>query len=337
LVAIGVHEGRLKATIFRSLEVLGILALWERSAKGVPVLAYHGVTLGKDEGALGNRRRLHVPARRFEEHLRFLTSRWHPIRLSELRAHLVDGRTIPKRSVVITFDDGYRNVLSVALPILRRFSVPATLFVLTAERPSRLWMDRLESALEKTELKEFHWDGAHIPLDSAKARARAVATLAAPLQSLGPERESKLQEILQGLQVVVSPPDDDRDLLTWEEVRTVRGAGLEIGSHADAHEPLTSAPPEAVHERLLQSRTRLEAELGSGPYPLAYPYGSWTPAVRASAESAGFSCALTTDAGLNRPDTDPFLLRRHLVGADDDRPRLRASLSGLRSALGRAS
>jgi peptidoglycan/xylan/chitin deacetylase (PgdA/CDA1 family) len=325
-----VNEGTLKATVFRSLELFGILALWERGATGVPILAYHGVTDGGERGSLGNRRRLHVPAPRFEEHLRLLTARWRPIPLSALRAHVAGGQPIPKRAVVITFDDGYRNVLSVAWPLLRQFSVPATLFVLTAGRPTRLWMDRLESAFERTEVTEFQWDGLTVPLDSPAARERAVAWIAHQLEALGPEREPKLDELLRRLRQPACPPSDDRDLLTWDEIRTLQQAGLDIGSHADAHEPLAPVPLEEVERRLRESRSRLEAELGPGAYPLAYPYGSWTTGVRSAADSAGFSCALTTDPGLNRPRTDPFLLRRYLVGADDDRPRLRASLSGLR-------
>ena len=327
------NEGTVKATVFRFLELFGILALWERGATGVPILAYHGVTEGVERGSLGNRRRLHVPAPLFEEHLRLLTSRWHPIPLSELRARLAGGQPIPKRAVAITFDDGYRNVLSVAWPLLRRFSVPATLFVLTAARPTRLWMDRLESAFEFTDVTEFQWDGLRVPLNSPVARERAVALIARQLEVLGPEREPKLGELLRRLHEPASPPSDDRDLLTWDEVRTLQRADLDIGSHADAHEPLASVPLEEVKRRLRESRTRLEAELGPGAYPLAYPYGSWTGGVRSAADSAGFSCALTTDPGLNRPRADPFLLRRYLVGADDDRPRLRASLSGLRGRL----
>jgi peptidoglycan/xylan/chitin deacetylase (PgdA/CDA1 family) len=160
--------------------------------------------------------------------------------------------------------------------------------------------------------------------------------LASLLAASSEDREAAAAAIVASLDVGETA-DEDRDLLTWDEVRAVKGSGIDVGSHADVHEALPRRPPAEVAAALRASRQRLEHELGPGRYPFSFPYGAWDPAARAAVAEAGFSSAATTDPGLNGAGADRFLLRRFLIGADDDRARLRASVSGLRAlTFGRA-
>jgi peptidoglycan/xylan/chitin deacetylase (PgdA/CDA1 family) len=231
----------------------------------------------------------------------------------------------------VTFDDGYRNLLSVALPVLRAYEVPATVFVITAGGRQRLWMDRLETCLLATTTPAVTWDGQRFPLASSADRLSSVRELMMRFDHLGRDRENALRRLLALVGDPTEQPDDDRDLLTWEEIRALREAGLEIGSHADCHEPLTERPSDEAESALTKSRETLEWQLGPGPYALSYPYGAWNKELARAVQVAGFSCAVTGDPGLNRTGANLFALRRLLVGADDDMLHLRASLSGVRS------
>ena len=234
--------------------------------------------------------------------------------------------------MIVTIDDGYQNVLTVAQSLLRQFSVPATVFVLTgAERERRMWIDRLEAAIEATTVSSLRWEGRTFPLTAVVAKAEAMLVLVSMFQGLGAHRGSALEKLLALLGDPQEKPDPDRDLLTWDDVRALRDAGIEIGSHADCHEPLPQRALEEARSELIKSRETLEWQLGPGRYALSYPYGAWSQQLARVAQEAGFSCAVTGDPRLNRPDGDLFSLKRLLVGADDDIPRLRASLSGLRS------
>src|SRR5205823_6263731 len=143
--------------------------------RGVPILAYHGVT-ANPETDLDNVRRLHIPARRFEEHLKILVRDWRPTPLRELVDAVEAGRSLPARTVVLTFDDGYRNFLTVALPLLCQYRIPATLFVVTGRR-ERLWEDEIDLAVERTEASAVHWNGLELPLRSIEQKRRALATI----------------------------------------------------------------------------------------------------------------------------------------------------------------
>jgi peptidoglycan/xylan/chitin deacetylase (PgdA/CDA1 family) len=324
-----VTEGKLKVLAFRILDVLRLISLAEHWSKGVPILAYHGVTERPASG-LANLRRLHVPKDLFEVQLKLIRSRWAPVALSTLCEALSAGRPLPRRSVVVTIDDGYRNALTVALPLLRQYSVPATLFVVTGSDRSQMWIDRLETAISSTTATELRWEDRALPLHSERQRLGAIRTVVPRLERLGSEREAKVQRLVDSLGGPAQQPDDDRDLLSWDEVRALRDAGVEIGSHADLHEPLTERNAQA-DAALRASHETLVRELGDGRYGLSYPFGAWSDGLAAAARRAGFYCAVTGDPGLNRVGGSLFSLRRQLIGADDDSLRLRAALSGLRA------
>jgi peptidoglycan/xylan/chitin deacetylase (PgdA/CDA1 family) len=326
--ATAVNEGA-KRVLFRGLVASGLLNLLERTSRGVPILAYHGVTAGREEG-LRNRRRLHVPAALFDAHMEYLSQHWSPIPFRELLESFAHQRPLPPRSVVVTFDDGYRNVLTVALPLLLRHRVPATLFVMTHEGKEPSWIDRLEAAIEQTQAPSLAWNDAAYPLANPGERVQALEAVAADLDRQPSAREALLDEVLGRLGVRSLAEDDDRHRLGWDDVRRLRDRGLEIGSHAAVHERLTLQSEDQLTASLTASRQTLERELGPQTFVLAYPFGAWNESVCNVARKVGFLAGLTTDPGTNDASVDPFRLRRTLVGADDDLPRLRFALRGLR-------
>jgi peptidoglycan/xylan/chitin deacetylase (PgdA/CDA1 family) len=323
------REGAFKTWLFRAANGLRLPAIAATCVRGVPILAYHGVT-ANPSSAFGNLRRLHVPAARFEEHLRVLSSEWRPVALRDLVEAIEARRSLPTRSVVVTFDDGYRNVLMTALPLLRKYSVPATLFVVT-HNGGRMWEDEVEVGVELAEAEALRWNGAVYRLQSLEDKRRALAAVVNGLQRLGPAREPAIENLLETLHAPKFPKDDDRDLLDWEELATLQREGVEIGSHADRHDPLTERAIPDVRAGLCKSREALANHFGPGRYALAYPYGASGDAISAAAREAGFSCAVIGRPGINGPKADRFALKRFLLGADDDDLRLRASLSGLRA------
>ncbi len=322
------REGWLKQAAFTALELSGTLALAERLTRGLPILAYHGVTArSADDPA--NRRRLHVPRAEFERHLRLLTRRHRPTALSEVVEALGRGGELPRGAVVVTFDDGYRNFVTQAWPLLRHYEVPVTLFVPT-EEPDRLWEDQLEVLVAGAGAQRLEWQGGTFDLSLPADRARLVELAEATSARGAADRQVVLAELSALLGTEVHEADEDRDRLSWEELRSLKAEGVDVGSHADRHLPLSRRPLAEAAEGLRRSLATIERELGPHRPALSYPYGARSAGIVAAARDAGFSCAVTGVPALVRPGADPFELPRILIGAADDRPRLRASLAGLR-------
>lgn len=322
------REGWFKQTAFTALELSGMLALAERLTRGLPILAYHGVTARPADDP-ANRRRLQVPRAEFERHLQLLARHHRPTPLGKVVEALDRGEVLPRGAVAVTFDDGYRNFVTQAWPLLRRYGVPVTLFVPT-EEPGRLWEDQLEVLVARASAQRVEWQGGAFDLSLPADRTRLVELAEATSARGSADRQAILTELAARLEAQVPEADEDRDRLSWEEMRGLKAEGVDVGSHADRHLPLPQRPLEEAAEGLRRSLATLERELGSHRPAFSYPYGARSASLAAAVRAIGFSCAVTGVPALVRSGTDPYELPRILIGAADDRRRLRASLTGLR-------
>ncbi len=126
-------------------------------------------------------------------------------------------------------------------------------------------------------------------------------------------------------------PQDDETCLSWEEVRDLtRSCGVVFGSHTCSHAKLPElSSTDRVHELRDSYNAFAQHHLPSNAVSLAYPYGAYSKAIAAQARVAGYTCALTTEEGVNGEATELFALRRILIGDDDDLPAFAARVSGL--------
>jgi peptidoglycan/xylan/chitin deacetylase (PgdA/CDA1 family) len=124
------------------------------------------------------------------------------------------------------------------------------------------------------------------------------------------------------------------ECLTWCEVREMRQAGIEFGSHTVNHPMLVDLPLPQVRNELRQSKAELEQNLGEAVstfcYPYAYPQGypQFVEVFTREVAAAGYRCCTTTRVGRIRPGDDPFCLKRLPVNAADDIALLGAKLGG---------
>lgn len=249
----------------------------------------------------------------FEEHVAFLVREYQPLSLSELVAGLQRKAPIPDRAVVLTFDDGYRNNLVLAAPILRHYGVPATFFVTTGLVGTNQWMwaYECEHIFHQYPLKRIRESAGHPVIERfcSLGLPNRVAMLACVeyLKSL-PHQE--LLEVTARLreQLPVEPDEENR-FLNWNEVRRLRDEGFEIGAHTVTHPILPRLPIEEVERELTASQEALERELGTRPTLFAYPNGITS---RAITERVGrcFEAAVTTRPGVCSPSTSLLELPR---------------------------
>ena len=226
----------------------------------------------------GNR----VDSRTFERQMAFLAAERRVAALSELVAANAAGRTPAAGTVCITFDDGYRDNLTVAAPILERYRLPATLFLATGlvERGENQWSDTLHSLSRK----DLH---------------------AQLLEASHAER----MRVLDEFQAAVKAP---RLMLDWDGVRelTRRYPRFEIGGHTRDHLDLTRHRGEA-RAQIEGCAADLQRELGAEARHFSYPYGRWDAETRQAVIDAGWRSAVAADAkGHIGPATDRYAMPR---------------------------
>jgi peptidoglycan/xylan/chitin deacetylase (PgdA/CDA1 family) len=297
------------------------------------ILMYHRFTNHEDGAA--------TSARAFERHLRYLTTHYRIVPLSQLADLLRQGKSLPPGLAVITIDDGYQDTYEIAFPLLRRFKVPATLFVVTdfIERKTWLWTDKLKFMTPRTSARwlEVELDDSisRVELSDARSRQLAAAHINSLLKRQSNQcKEQAIAKISDSLGVALpeAPPDEFRPL-SWDQVCELDRGGVEIGSHTVTHPILTRIDKQGLRYELCESKARLEAVLGRQVELFCFPNGDYDREVVREAEGAGYRCAVTTDYGLNDETIAPLCLRR--IAAENDLSRFVQSSSGFEEARGR--
>jgi peptidoglycan/xylan/chitin deacetylase (PgdA/CDA1 family) len=237
------------------------------------------------------------------------------------------------RSILITFDDGYRDNYDLAFPILKRHGVPATFFISTGfiDRGEIAWWDEIAWMIRHAavaEIPENAWLG-HLPLRDDEERESAIRTALTRYKALPGDQTRAFLTFLTGATGSGRYPGDARDLwMTWEMIRELRDAGMTIGAHTDSHPLLSRLSPKEQAREILTSRDRLAAELGAPPSVFAYPVGNvgvYDLATRRVLQQAGFSYAFNFIGGHQPFATfDPYDVRRSYVGHRMSQPTFEA-------------
>lgn len=290
------------------------------------VLVYHRIAV--PDGLCGDPHIVSATPAAFDAQMRFLARHYTPVSANQVIAAL-DGATLPRRAVLVTFDDGYRDFLTEVWPVLRRHGVPAVLFIPTAFPGTgrSFWWDELHGMVTSTRHDEVRMpSGASLPSRTPQERWTAVRVLNRTLKALPP---SDLSARLGDLYAALGKPDFPRpSTLSWAELRTLAAEGLAIGSHTRTHAALPLVSDAQVAEELREAHADLVRELDE-PAPLfSYPYGMADPRVPGLLRALGYAAAFISLLGRNRiGQRDPFILYRHSVDVGDSISHLALSLN----------
>lgn len=258
----------------------------------------------------------------FDAQMRFFR-RWCAVfPLDAILTCLEAGRTLPRHCVALTFDDGYRDTYTLAWPVLKRYKLPATVYV-AVRAPQRgwLWPDLLRHVIRQTTesrlvLETLNDSGPYaFELGSESHRLCAVKQLDSLLKQLPNNRkEMVIQELAWKLcHISLEQFRLEGLMLSWNELKELAANGIEIGSHTVTHPILTHVSGEEAAREIESSRRIIEEKLRIPVRHFAYPNGEFTdfsPEVQRCVEAAGFRSACTTVRGINRLSEDRFALKR---------------------------
>lgn len=222
---------------------------------------------------------------------------------------------LPPRAVCITFDDGYRDNLELACPILVRHGLTATFFVASGVFESGIMFhDAVSEVIRRHsgDSVDLGWLGlGTIGLRTPAQRAEAIVRIAAHIKPFDPKERGVVTRRLADSAGVEIP----RNLMmNADEVRKLVAAGMTIGGHTHDHPILTSIPDDEVREQILLNRRCLES-LTDAPLTLfAYPNGKpdqdYAARHASIVRDCGYSAAVTTAFGSGGIETDPLQIPR---------------------------
>jgi peptidoglycan/xylan/chitin deacetylase (PgdA/CDA1 family) len=335
--------GKLRALAGTALDRSGLSRLARAARRaglpggGLTVLLYHRVADPEAIGPLDPSMIDATPAE-FDAQMGYVRENFHPVSIDEVLAARRAGKPLPADSVLISFDDGYRDNFENAAPILERHGMTGLFFITTGHvRHRRLfWWEQVSLLVRRAQvprLRLVYPRAEEMPLGTPEDRARAVRGLNRIIKErYAMDLDRFLSGVAEACEVRWDPAEAtalaDQALMTWDDVRTLRRRGMGIGSHTDSHRVLLTLPPEPLAAELAGSRAALEAHLGEPVTTIAYPVGrsvAEVVPVRAAVAAAGYELGFTTRAGVNRlrADDDPFDLLRLSVDRGLPEPLLR--------------
>lgn len=273
------------------------------------VFIFHRVLPEKDP-----LRRDEPDAAQFDWMVRLIRGNFSVLPLGQAVDRLKNG-TLPAAAACITFDDGYRDNLTIAAPILMRHGVTATFFIATGFLGGgRMWNDDIIEAVRASHGRSVDWSefelGRHDLLSDDHCRAAIPAVLGRLKYAPHGARAATAREIARRAGI----SDASELMMTPDEVRRLHASGMGIGGHTRSHPILSSLGDDEAYSEIVRGKSELEAMLGERVSVFAYPNGNPERDFASKhvdmIREAGFSAAVTTERGVGKPGDDPLLVPR---------------------------
>ena len=279
------------------------------------ILAYHRVAGLRDTPVLDSRTVSATPEG-FARQMQHLARFYRVVSMAEVLEAAEKGGELPKRAVLITFDDGYADFAGIAWPILKQLRLPATMFVPTAypDHSERVfWWDRLYQAFAATLRVEINVPAlGRLPLLRADERRRSLRAIQNYLTTIA---QGEAMRLVDSLCKELGPTwVRGGSVLSWEQLRQLAKEGLTLGAHTRTHAIMTKVAPEQMREEVQGAQEDLQREIGACLPIFCYPNGNHNDTVVAVLREQGIRLAFTTLSGPNEfGTTDPLRLHRTVI------------------------
>jgi len=300
-----------RAKLAQALDTIGLLDrfLWLRSRTSAPplsVFTYHRITRTASVEAEGlDPDVVDAEPAQLEAQLAVIQSYFRVVSLEEVR-WFMERRASLRNAVLVTFDDGYTDCLTGALPILRRAGVRATFFIPTAFPDSGhlFWWDKIFLLMRRAKVAEATLTYPRAlkitPQRSPRDAARAVCRLVK--RTVGVDLPRLFEELERVTGTSIDPAEErvlsGRALLGWRQIQELCSAGMDVQSHSHTHRVLNTMSPEDARRDLEVSRRILNDVTNRTIDTIAYPVGyRLSRELRESCRAAGFWLGFTNQTG----------------------------------------
>lgn len=282
--------------------------------RGVAIIMYHSVmndsSLAASLGGITHAKQV------FRAQMEIVARQFHAVSMDDVLAFLQNGKTLPPRAVVITFDDGYVDNYEAAVESLSPLGIPGAFYVTVdcIERQLLPWPSLLRHAFLIS--KKNRWteaDGRAWSLSSTEQRLQAFQRASEYCCKLSGAPQSQFVKSVED-ELRTEPLRPARPMMNWDELRKLVRKGHTVGSHTMTHPNMAQITESEARAEFLEAKQKMEKELSSPVVHFSYPCPAlqphWNDGTVSASRQAGYQTAVTTNGGLVRKNDDSLKLRR---------------------------
>jgi peptidoglycan/xylan/chitin deacetylase (PgdA/CDA1 family) len=310
----------LRDTVAAGLQLPGLLRpgriFWRRAQikKEICVFGLHRVLSNEDRAQSMSLGSIVLRERTFGTLLEYLAEHFEVLTLDSFLVARPSESADSRPRCILTFDDGWNDNYTRAFPLLKKYGIPAVIFLITEliGTPEIFWIEGLATAWgDPSQRKEIR-SALRNESPSRGEESEFVAVVEYLKHMPAERRRAHLDGFIFSKGNGFSPNMVDR-MMTWGQALEMSRNGVEFGAHTKSHPLLTYETDVQVSCELKSSKQVLEEKLCRPVRTFAYPNGDWDARVRELTIEAGYDCAFSTQPGWHRCGDDHYSIRRVMI------------------------
>jgi peptidoglycan/xylan/chitin deacetylase (PgdA/CDA1 family) len=261
----------------------------------------------------------------FERQMELIATQFHPVSMDDVLLFLKGEKSPPRGAVAVTFDDGYKDNFRIAAPILSRFGILGTFYLLvdSVDQSKAPWYCLLRHAFFTSQKPQWRDPATGVIHELKDANAREAALLNACdacAKASAPVRQELTENTLHSLAPEPFPNESDL-MMNWDDARALVKSGHIVGSHTVTHPNVAHVSADDARSELADSKLKLERELGQPVKHFAYPHPALNPCFNDTTlkitEELGYATAATTTGSAVRADACRLAIPRTYIPREE--------------------
>lgn len=293
------------------------------------ILMYHDLEGGTAANSTASLLRTRPDTAQFEAHLKAIRACGKLTTVEDAVDCIRETGELQEDSIAVTFDDGYRSVYDIAFPLLRKYDIPATVYLTTGWIDGEFmpwWEDLTDMIVDLDFAKHSIHDICEVSglaigqlnlsnINDLGKKTHLHETLASHFREL-PDQDVRYNVTALASMLKFERPGNQPKPLSWDQIREMSENGIRFGSHTRTHPNIGDCDASELEKELTESKTEIENMTEKPVTGFAYPYGQDIESYATAGpilSKNGFSSACTASVGCNDCESNLYLLLRETL------------------------